>query len=140
MASQDELRREAERERKEREDAEYERGWRKGWARAKAIGEVRIEGPLDPYKSGLNDGFNAGGRGEPNRFPIVSSVFFVLTRDEAEQALGRIRAHPECQDLGKWSIDEITDRPEPGYAINYNWDMDTATRLKWMDIAKKKGA
>ena len=134
--AQDDWLRQAEREHKEGEDADYERGWREGWAKAKAMEGVHIEGPLDSYKVGLKNGFHDGVQGKPNRFPIALSVFFVPTRDEAEQALDRIRAHPECQDAEKWSIDELKDRPNPGYAIMYSWDMDTATRLKWMDIAR----
>ena len=129
MASHDE------RERQERDEDEYQRGWREGWRLANERQTV-YQDLSTSHGVGIWDGSNAASRGEPNRYPIAQSVFFNKDRNVVARALDRILVHPECGDPTMWTIGEGTHRDNPGYTINYNWDMDYAAFDKWMNIAR----
>ena len=135
MTSEDDLSKEIERERQQMEDAEYQRGWREGWSKAKNMDQIRIQQPRDVYNCGLEDGFNAAVRGESNRYPMVVPIIYYRTRNEAEQALGRIKDHPDYHDPDMWSIDDTDYGEDRGFVVNFNWDMDADTKMKWFRVA-----
>ena len=117
------------------DDAKYQRGWREGWAKGTAMEAIRIKSPMDTYNRGLEDGFNAGLRGEANRYPVVTNIIFFDSREEAETALDRIRAHPEYDNPERWSIDDTGCPERPRFVVNYNWDLDDDTRFRWFQFA-----
>ena len=49
--------------------AEYERGWREGWKKAKALEEITTPSPMSTFDVGKKDGFNAAINREPNKYP-----------------------------------------------------------------------
>lgn len=135
MATGDDRRKKIEDERQQMEDAEYQRGWREGLAKGTKMSPLSTKSPMDAHDSGMNDGFNAALRGESNRYPIVTNIIFCDTRSEAETGLDRIRAHPDYHGPENWSIDDAADGEKPRYVVNYNWDMDDVTRVKWFRVA-----
>ena len=55
-------------ERKIQQEVDYERGYREGYTKAKALETVTTTLLHDAYNVGLHDGFEAVKRGEPNKY------------------------------------------------------------------------
>ena len=68
---------------------------------------------------------------------MVTHVYLVATREEANVALEHVREHPRCKDPENWSIGEATYNHKPGYVINYDGEMDPMTRHKWAQLANE---